>query len=138
MERILDLIKKYKKSLSYIAVSLVTAGIETIIGLLVLNLLGYNEVVSNTAGIIVGSLIHYLLVTRKVFDKSVGYKTVLIYISTFFLGVLIQDTVVGFASSFLKKMIDTNLSYVISKFCSLAVSFVINYHIRKFLYSKVE
>ncbi len=130
------LINKYKKSLTYIAVSLCTATFETIIGLICINVFGLHEVVANTIGVCIGTTLHYFLITRKVFDKSVGVKTILIYILTFFIGLALQDTVVGVVSAILKNVIDANISYIVSKFCSLAVSFVIMYQVRKFLYSK--
>ncbi len=138
MKLIIDIIVKYNKALSYITISLCTAVLETIVGLLFINLLGVNEVISNTIGICVGTLLHYFLITGKVFDKHVGYKTILIYVLTFFIGMAIQDLVVGIASELLKNSFDINLSYVISKGCSLVMSFVLMYNVRKFLYSKVE
>ncbi len=138
MESIINIIEKYRKALSYIVVSMSTAVLETIVGLLLINIFDVNEVVANTVGVCVGTLLHYILITGKVFDKKVGYKTIFIYVLTFFIGLAIQDAVVGLVSALLKNVLDVNLSYIISKFCSLAVSFVLMYNVRKFLYSKVD
>ena len=93
--------------------------------------------VSNTAGILIGSAIHYVCVTKKVFDRSVDIRTVVIYISTFLLGMLIQNGVVWAVCRLLVGVVGKSIGYTVSKVASLAVSFFVLYGVRKFLYAKV-
>lgn len=137
MEKIRSLIEKYSQVIKYFIISCGTAVIELCIGLLLINLLHLSEVVSNTAGILIGSAIHYVCVTKKVFDRSVDIRTVVIYISTFLLGMLIQNGVVWAVCRLLVGVVGKSIGYTVSKVASLAVSFFVLYGVRKFLYAKV-
>lgn len=137
MEKIRSLIEKYSQVIKYFIISCGTAVIELCIGLLLINLLHLSEVVSNTAGILIGSAIHYVCVTKKVFDRSVDIRTVVIYISTFLLGMLIQNGVVWAVCRLLVGVVGKSVGYTVSKVASLAVSFFVLYGVRKFLYAKV-
>ena len=137
MEKIRSLIEKYTQVIKYFIISCGTAVIELCIGPLLINLLHLSEVVSNTAGILIGSAIHYVCVTKKVFDRSVDIRTVVIYISTFLLGMLIQNGVVWAVCRLLVGVVGKSIGYTVSKVTSLAVSFFVLYGVRKFLYAKV-
>lgn len=137
MEKIRSLIEKYSQVIKYFIISCGTAVIELCIGLLLINLLHLSEVISNTAGILIGSAIHYVCVTKKVFDRSVDIRTVVIYISTFLLGMLIQNGVVWAVCRLLEGVVGKSIGYTVSKVASLAVSFFVLYGVRKFLYAKV-
>lgn len=137
MEKIRSLIEKYLQVIKYFIISCGTAVIELCIGLLLINLLHLSEVVSNTAGILIGSAIHYVCVTKKVFNRSVDIRTVVIYISTFLLGMFIQNGVVWGVCRFLDGVVGKSIGYTVSKVASLAVSFFVLYGVRKFLYAKV-
>lgn len=137
MEKLRSLIEKYSQVIKYFIISCGTAVIELCIGLLLINLLHLSEVVSNTAGILIGSAIHYVCVTKKVFDRSVDIRTVVIYISTFLLGMLIQNGVVWAVCRLLVGVVGKSIGYTVSKVASLAVSFFVLYGVRKFLYAKV-
>lgn len=137
MEKIRSLIEKYLQVIKYFIISCGTAVIELCIGLLLINLLHLSEVVSNTAGILIGSAIHYVCVTKKVFNRSVDIRTVVIYISTFLLGMLIQNGVVWGVCRLLDGVVGKSIGYTVSKVASLAVSFFVLYGVRKFLYAKV-
>ena len=133
MEKIRSLIEKYLQVIKYFIISCGTAVIELCIGLLLINLLHLSEVVSNTAGILIGSV----CVTKKVFNRSVDIRTVVIYISTFLLGMFIQNGVVWGVCRLLDGVVGKSIGYTVSKVASLAVSFFVLYGVRKFLYAKV-
>lgn len=132
-----SLFEKYS-ILRYILVSLFTAIIETAIGLLFINVFSFSEVVSNTIGIIIGSAVHYLLITEKVFSSTVNIRTVIIYLSTFVLGVVIQNSVVWGVCKILNGLFDKNIVYILAKGTSLVVSFLVMYQLRKIMYRKVS
>ena len=135
VEKIKSLLVKYKKIISYILTSCLTAAIELAIGLVMIDVFSFSSVAANTVGVIIGSLIHYLLVTKKVFIKKTDLRTALIYIATFLIGMGIQNLVVYFADRALKAHLGTELSFAVSKGMSLVVSFVVMYQLRKKLYS---
>ena len=125
---------KYDSILKYIFASGITAILETVIGLLLITFLQMSDVVANTVSIIIGSIIHYWIVTKKVFDSDVNYKTVLIYIITFAVGVILQDLVLWIVIRLIGNMFNEQLRYVVAKILSLMVSFFAMYKIRKLCY----
>lgn len=74
---------------------------------------------------------------QKVFNRSVDIRTVVIYISTFLLGMFIQNGVVWGVCRLLDGVVGKSIGYTVSKVASLAVSFFVLYGVRKFLYAKV-
>ena len=54
----------------YIIISLFTAVLEAIIGFLLMNEKGFHIIGANTFSILMGSTIHYLLISKKVFNKD--------------------------------------------------------------------
>lgn len=135
VNKIKSIIFKYKKSLLYILFSCLTASIETAAGLICLNCFGFNDVLSNTVGIIFGAVIHYTLVTGKVFDSRKNAKTALVYLATFIIGLLFQNGILYVCDSILLRFLNMNLAYLISKVLSLGISFFFIYQLRKKLYS---
>ncbi|MBO6309513.1 MAG: GtrA family protein [Oribacterium sp.] len=138
MEFVKGLYNKYKRIISYIMMSGITAIIELITALLLINLLSFTDVSANTVGVVIGSVIHYVLVTKKVFGQTIDIKTVFIYILTFIIGLLLQNAVVYLLDRALVRYLDVNISYTISKMASLAVSFLVMYKLRSVLYSIAE
>ena len=90
---------------------------------------------SNTVGIIFGAVIHYTLVTGKVFDSRKNAKTALVYLATFIIGLLLQNGILYVCDSILLRFLNMNLAYLISKVLSLGISFFFIYQLRKKLYS---
>ncbi|MCR5122249.1 MAG: GtrA family protein [Ruminococcus sp.] len=136
-EKIEQLLKKYRRIISYVITSCFTALIELVAGLAMIKLFSFPTVAANTVGIIIGSLVHYLLITNKVFKKKTDFKTAAVYLTTFLIGMLLQNTVIYFSDKLLSQYLKTDLSYTLSKGLSLAVSFIIMYQLRKKLYSKL-
>jgi putative flippase GtrA len=134
-EKLEQLLKKYHKIISYVITSCFTAMIELGVGLAMIKIFSFSTVAANTVGIIIGSAVHYLLVTNKVFEKKTDIKTAAVYIATFLIGMLLQNTVVYFSDKLLSQYLTTDLSYSVSKGLSLAVSFALMYQLRKKLYS---
>ena len=133
-----QLINRFLPIIKYVCFSGMTAVIESIISLLLINLCGLSEVPANTVGIIIGATIHYLCVTRGVFNGKVNWKTVSVYVSTFIMGMLLQNFVVWVVVKVIGDSLNENLRYLIAKACSLVVSFFLMYFIRKLGYRMVS
>lgn len=133
-----QLINRFMPIIKYVCFSGMTAVIESIIALLLINLCSLSEVPANTAGIIIGSVIHYLCVTRGVFNGKINWKTVMVYVSTFIMGMLLQNLVVWATVKIIGDSLNENLRYLAAKACSLVVSFFLMYFIRKLGYRMVS
>ena len=125
---------KHLAFFKYAGFSLMTAAIESVIGILLLDLLGWSEVPANTVGLLIGAVIHYFCVTVHVFKGSVNPKTAAVYIATFLFGVLLQNAVVWVSVRAIGTLLNTELRYLSPKMLSLAVSFCCTFLIRKFGY----
>lgn len=132
------LLEKYHTVITYIFFSCLTALIELVIGLIALNAFDLSEVAANTSGIIIGSAVHYVCVTKKSFSSDISIGSAVVYLATFFLGMAIQNFTVWLVFGLLKDMFNENIVYVIAKGASLAVSFVILYQIRKLSYKFIN
>lgn len=132
------IIEKYRSVLSYLAFSVMCAGIETAIGLLVLNFLCSSALVSNIIATLIGSVVHYLCVTKKSFDANVSLSTFLVYAGTFVLGLIVQNIVVWLVNGMLIDLCGKNYAFILAKGFSLVISFFLLYGVRKMLYRMVE
>lgn len=138
MTGIKGVVLKYRKSLSYILASCITAAFEIVIGLFLLNMISLSEVSANTIGIICGTCLHYFIVTKKVFIGKISHKSVAVYLITFLIGLLLQNSVVWVICRFMPLIFGESFRYLIAKGCSLVCSFVVMYRLRKKLYSIIN
>ena len=118
----------------YIIVSLFTAAIEAVIGFLLMNDKGFHIIGANTFSILIGSTIHYLLISKKVFNKDYNLYTIIIYLSTFILGIVLQNIVIFYSYNQILTLFSPYLRYAGSKFLSIVIPFGVVYSIRKKLY----
>lgn len=138
MMKMKRLLEKYHAVITYIFFSCVTAVIELVIGLFFLNVFDFSEVAANTCGIIIGSVVHYICVTKKSFRSDVSIGSAVVYLITFFLGMALQNFVVWLVFGRLENLFNENIVYTIAKGISLAVSFVVLYQIRKLSYKIIN
>ena len=125
---------KYREPLTYIIYSGITAVIEMLIGLLLLNTFISDEVLANTVSVVIGTVIHYFLVTKSTFKSKVTIGSIAVYLITFLLGLGIQNGVVWLGYNVLFVKFPENFRFVVSKAASLVISFAVMFIIRKMLY----
>lgn len=118
----------------YIIISLFTAVLEAIIGFLLMNEKSLHIIGANTFSILIGSTIHYLLISKKVFNKDYNLYTVLVYIGTFILGIVLQNIVIFYSYEQILAHLTPYFRYAGSKFLSIFIPFGVVYSIRKKLY----
>lgn len=122
--------KRFEKILKYLACSIFTACLETAAGWLFMNRLPYGIVAANTAAILIGAVVHYLITLFVVFEKRNNAKSFLVYMISFALGLLLQDGVIWLFYEMILGDAPEFVKYVISKGLSLAVPFFLLYYIR--------
>lgn len=129
---------QYGKIIKYALCSVVTALLEMVIGWLLLHLLTYGIVVANTASIIMGAFAHYFLTMLLVFEKKNNTKSFIVYVTTFVLGLLMQNAIIwAFYEQLLADKTES-LRYVVSKVMSLVIPFFLLYYIRNYLNQKIK
>ncbi len=133
-----DILIKYKKSILYILISIVSMFVEFVIGYALVALFAANVVLANTVSVISSAFFHFFFVTKKVFARRVGIKSGVVYTVTFFMGLAIQNFVfIGLEYGGFSAAMNTMLGYAAAKMLSVGISFVVMYNIRKYLYSKI-
>ncbi len=134
-----SLLLKHRKILLYILCSVATAGLETGMGWLLIHFLGVEIVYANTAAILIGAVVHYLLTLALVFELRQNVQSAVGYMVTFGIGLLLQNAIIWFcyevlfggASSFWRFAVSKGISLVIPFFLTYYLRTVINQHVKK-------
>ena len=135
MMTIKDIYTSHKKIIKYILCSCITAGIETIIGYALKNVVGMDIVIANTWSIVIGMIVHYLLISKSVFESKYTLWSVMVYIITFVIGTILQNSLIWLCYDFLLENTWELFRFVISKGISVVLPFGIMYYLRNWLYS---
>lgn len=130
MNWIKKLIKRYQSIIIYGLCSVAAAVVEIAIGWLLLKFVSGNIVVTNTAAIILSSVVHYLLTQCFVFHQGKSIESVVVYIVSFGIGVLLQDVLIWVMYNLLLTNFAESWRYLISKGVSLVIPFFALYAIR--------
>ena len=119
--------------LTYLACSVLTAGIEFVLGWVLLQFFPQSIVVTNVCAIAVSSVVHYALTTRLAFGAKRTAGNALAYALTFVLGLVLQNAIIWACYEHLLQAAPHFLRYVASKGLSLVVPFFVLYYMRKSL-----
>ena len=134
-EKLISLIKKNSSILVYFFCSGISAVLEY--GLLFIfkniSVFESNIVYANILAVALSSVLHYIATSVFVFKVRIDYKSLLIYLVTFFMGLGIQSLVlwVTYEKLLCNIIINDNILTLVCKTCSLASSFFITYFVRK-------
>lgn len=124
---------KYKDLIRYLINSVLAAALDLVVVWIMFNLLGIDIIISNTAGIIVGFLLHYILSTKAVFQTDYGLPGFVVYFCTFLIGLVMADSIIYYVYH-LSNSLNKTLSFLISKGLSIVLPFFIMYFLRLYLY----
>ena len=133
----LKLYQKYKTPISYLIFSCLSAIIDAILGLLLVKM-HFQVIAANIIGIVVSTVIHYVMTAKKTFAVSIGWLSMIIYIVTFAIGLFIQNSVLWSAYYYAFAGISAEIGFLISKAMSLVVSFFAMYFVRKKAYIYIK
>lgn len=135
MKKINELILRHKQILKYLSCSIFTAVVETVAGYYLKGMFSINIVVANTISIFVGMIIHYVLVSKTVFERDYDLWSIFVYAATFLIGIVLQNAIICVAYEALRFRSIDFIRYVLSKGFSLGIPFFAIYYLRKKLYS---
>lgn len=93
---------------------------------------------ANTAGMIAGFLVHYLLASKSVFRTEYGVAGFVIYLATFILGVVLGDILITLTDAWLRGLLGEPWRFLASKAVSTLTPFFLLYYLRQWLYSLLE
>lgn len=128
------IIKKNKMIIKYFLCSLFCFLIEFVVLFLGKRVID-NIVIANTIAIILSSIVHYFITSKYVFGVKKNFKSILVYLITFFIGMAIQDGVIyiTYEKIFVDLIDNNSILTIFCKILSLASSFFITFFLRKLL-----
>ncbi len=130
---ILMKIKKFlaRPVIIYGLCSVFTMLLEMVIGLTILEVFLTDIIIANVISMIVGAIVHYYIVSRKVFLSNINVKNSITYIWTFLLGLFLQNIVLKICYDYMFVWLYASVNYILSKGCSVVIPFAAMYIIRK-------
>lgn len=137
-DRIEKLISKYNKVIYYFMCSAFTAVLEVVLGWVLLKIVPFQILITNTIAVMFSALIHYLITLKVVFKKENNYKRVFVYIITFLIGLALQNSVIWICYSKIFDQSNELIRYFVSKMLSLGIPFVVMYKLRSILNEKIN
>lgn len=120
--------------LRYLWYSILVTVLDVIIVWILYRPLHINIVISNTAGVIAGFLVHYLLASKTVFELEYGVIGFIIYLGTFLFGLALANGLIFVGERYLFRTMSIDMNFLFSKGLSISVPFFALYYLRKFLY----
>lgn len=134
-------LKRYRQlppMAKYLAISIFVTVIDTAVVWVLSMQRSVDLTVANTAGVIVGQIIHYALASGQVFDMETSPLVVVIYFGTFILGLLLANWIIATAYALSVGLLGKQLAFLFAKGCSIVIPFFALYFLRKFLYGLVK
>lgn len=125
--------EKHQNLIHYLLNSVIVTVLDLVVVWIMFNVLDIDIIISNTTGIIIGFLLHYMLSTKVVFKTDYGLSGFVIYLITFFIGVVMADSIIYYVYH-LSHSLDKTLSFLISKGLSIVLPFFVMYFLRLYLY----
>lgn len=129
---------KYKKFILYFGCSLTTMVMEMAIGWFLLKLFPERIVLTNTIAVVISALVHYLITLALVFRLRQNYRSAVVYVLTFLLGIVLQNVIIWVFYTHLLEHTPAVVRYFVSKVFSLGVPFVFLYYLRCKLNAKTN
>lgn len=131
-----DLIKKYRTIISYGIISVLVTLVDLAL-VRVLSLRGVRLVLANTAGVLTGSILQYLLNLRFSFRRAHSGRALAIHVLTFLMGLGLANLVMTTSYSLLMRRLQEAPSFYLAKGLSIVVPFFAMYIVRKTLYRRL-
>jgi putative flippase GtrA len=135
MER---LVRRYRSLVLYALVSVLSTVLDTAVSWFLFSALGKNILLANTAGIILGFLLHYLLASKSVFRTEYGLAGFAVYLGTFLFGLGLANGIIACAYALARPVFAENVSFFISKGLSIVLPFFVLYYLRLTLYRRLK
>lgn len=138
IQRLLERYRHLPPMAKYLAISIFVTVIDTAVVWVLSMYLSVSLTAANTAGVIVGQIIHYAMASGQVFDMETSPLVVVIYFGTFLLGLVLANWIITSAFALSVGLLGDHLAFLFAKGCSIVGPFFVLYFLRKFLYGLVK
>lgn len=122
----------------YLMFSIIVTVIDALISWALSMRLGVALQIANTAGVITGAVLHYIMSSGAVFDTKFGVAGFVVYFSTFVLGLFLANWIITSAFAVAIGYFGKDFAFLVAKGFSIVIPFFALYFLRKFLYSALK
>lgn len=127
MKRILN---RYKRIIIYGLISVFVTLVDVLISYAFEIII--SPVYANTIGVVSGFILQYFLASKSVFNSR-NIRTFIIFLGTFFIGLLCADVIIYICRNYIFADFSQNIAFIISKGFSILIPFFLMYFLRKWL-----
>ena len=131
---ILKIYKKFESIINYLFFSVLATILDVAVVWVLFHAFSVSLAVSNTAGVIAGFILDYILSSRLVFRAKYGVAEFLVYLVTFVLGLFLANFLITSFYDLLLPVAPEWLAFFGSKGVSIVLPFFALYFARKYLY----
>ena len=124
--------------LRYFLISCLATVVDVALVWLLYKRMGYPVIPANTAGVVTGFLVSYLLSARYVFRAASGVRGFSVFFGTFLGGLVLADALIYWGEAVLFAGIPSPWHFFSSKGLSIVVPFFLMYFVRRAIYGYLE
>lgn len=136
-----QLLEKYRScptGIIYFLNSCFVTGLDVACVWILYKVLHVNVVIANTAGVLLGFVVGYILTAKFVFETAKGFLGFVIFFATFLVGLVLADWLIFTGETVLFVKLSEQIRFLCSKGLSIIVPYFVMYGLRKVLYRLLE
>lgn len=138
MKKLLEKYRSCPAGIIYFLNSCFVTGLDVACVWLLYKVCHVNVVVANTAGVLLGFIVGYILTAKFVFNTAKGVLGFAIFFGTFLIGLVLADWLIYMGETVLFIGFHEQIRFLCSKGLSVVVPYFVMYGLRKVLYQLVE
>lgn len=138
MNKLIEKYKSYPTSITYFLNSCFITGLDVACVWILYKLFDVNVVAANTAGVLLGFVVGYILTAKFVFRTAEGVIGFAVYFVTFLIGLVLADWLIYTGETALFVQMQEQFRFLFSKGLSIVVPYFVMYFMRKILYRLLE
>ncbi len=129
---------QFRGLLRYLLFSVCAAAVDSAAVWAMLSFFRLNIVLSNTVGVVLGFLLHYLLSSRAVFHTRYSLKGFMIFLLTFIIGLTAANFIIWSVYSLSEPAFGHTRAFLLGKGLSIVIPFFIMFYMRRYLYNRMD
>jgi putative flippase GtrA len=121
--------------LYYLFNSVIVTVLDSVIVWILYRILSVDLIISNTTGVIIGFIVHYILSAKAVFKTKYDLVSFIVYLATFLIGLAFADYLIYIGENNLFLSANADLRFFLSKGISIVLPFFLLYFIRRIIFN---
>lgn len=138
MNKLLEKYRSCPTGIIYFLNSCFITGLDVACVWILYKVFHVNVVIANTAGVLLGFIVGYILTAKFVFNTAKGILGFVIFFATFLVGLVTADWLIYTGETVLFAKFPEQIRFLCSKGLSVVVPYFVMYGLRKVLYRLLE